>query len=99
MATLHIDLQEGWEGDEVLIYVDGVECRHVPEARTRNQIGLAMQIEADTAPGRRTIAISVPGRALEGVHVIDIKDEHWVAVSVQGDRLIFHDQPELYGYV
>ena len=99
MATVHIDLQEGWDGDDVLIFLDGIQCRRIPEARTRTQIGLATQIEQETSPGRRTIAVSVPGRSLQGTHVIDVKDEHWVAVSIEENRLTFRDQPELYGYV
>ena len=59
--------------------------------------GLATQIEQETAPGRRTIAISVPGRDLEGAHVIDIMTEHWVAVSIEENRLVFRDQRQLHG--
>lgn len=98
MATLHIDFQEGWTGDQVLVTIDGVDRRTLDTVTTRTQIGLAAQIEEDVPAGRRTITITVSGRQLAGSHDVEIDDEHWVAVSIEAGRLVFNDQPELYGY-
>ena len=87
MATLTIDLQEGFEGDQVVITIDDREVFNKPGVKTRYQIGLAERVRLDVAPGSRRLRVALPGRSLQQELQVDAAATPVLAVSLAGDRI------------
>jgi hypothetical protein len=84
---LTIDLQEGFEGDQVVIAVDDREVFRKSGVKTRHQIGLAERVRLDVAPGPRRVRVSLPDKSLQQELQIDAGDDPMLAVSLVGDRV------------
>lgn len=98
MATLHVEFQEGWSGDDVIVRIGGLE-RRLAALQTRTQIGLAGDLVEEVADGPVQVEVAVPGRGQAGHYAVTVEHEHWVGVSLVDDALVFTDQAELFGYL
>ncbi len=99
MATLVIDLQEGFDGDVVVIMVDGREVFRKAGVRTRYQIGLAESVRPEVTAGRHRVAVELPDRGLSGEVELDAAATPHLAVSAQGDRLVLTLAAEPFRYL
>lgn len=87
MATLRIDLQGGFEGDAVEIWVDE-ELRHREEAaRSDPRTDLAASIPLDAPEGPADVRIALPDRGLDETVETIVAAETYVVVRVAGGRL------------
>lgn len=98
LLPLHIDFQEGWLGQDVVLVVNGNE-QAVNDVRTRLQVGLARQVVVDVPVGTVTVTVEVPSEGLRSSHEVQCSSEHFVAVSLLDGQLVFADQARTYGYV
>lgn len=96
MTTLHIELQDGWEGQSVEVRLDGALLADL-RPRTRYQIGLAEALEVEVEPGAHTLAIAV-GTGAEAREELTTDAETWVGVSLDADRLDLRVQPDPFLY-
>ncbi len=60
MPVLHINLQEGFANDTVVVRVNGQEVFNRTSVKTRLQIGLANAFEVDVPEGSADIQIALP---------------------------------------
>lgn len=99
MAKLGIDLQEGFEGDEVIVKVNGADLLHQTGVRTKGVLGLADSAEVDVADGPLNVEICVANRGITRNVSVDGKGDHYLGVSLQNDDLqtIVADEPFGYG--
>jgi|SRR5215211_6199922 len=63
MPTLHIDFQEGFRDDTVMVRVNHEEY-HKPHLRTRLQIARAGSLEVDVRENTVDVEVVVPSREL-----------------------------------
>ena len=98
MIALTLDLQEGFEGDLVVIAVDGRELYRKSGIRTRLQIGLAERVRLDVEPGRHLLRVSLPGRNAQGERHFDAESEPVLAASLINGRIDI-GPPKAPGYL
>ena len=99
---LHIELQEGWSGDLVVVTVDG-KSAFEGRPKTRMQTGYAAGVEVDLpdAGGGRPVRLEValPERGIVVQHEVEAGPETWVGLTLAGDEVRMRDQPTQFGYV
>lgn len=83
-GELTIALEEGFEGQHVVVAVDGEVVLDDPEVRTRRQIGLARSVPVPLPEGDHVIGVRV-----DGVERLSVRVEagavRWVAISRAAD--------------
>jgi hypothetical protein len=99
MGTLHIHLQEGFEGDEVVVDTGGTAAYRTPEARTRPQLGVAEMAEVQVPDGEVEVTIRVPGRGLTRAVRVSVVGAAYLGVSLEGNRIETRVSAEGFGYV
>ena len=87
MATLTVDLQEGFEGDEVEVFVDGERRWREDGVTTNVAISLAASVPLDVPDGSANVRVAVPARGLEAELAVDAAGEIHLAVNVAGGQL------------
>ncbi|MDF3144740.1 MULTISPECIES: hypothetical protein [unclassified Streptomyces] len=99
MSVLRIALQEDFQGEHVVVTVDGTVVLDDPSVHTRRQIGLARSIEVPVRDGGITVEVSVHGGPRESVE-IDTTVSKAVLVDLDADgRLTVRASGDLPGYV
>ncbi|MGV9559204.1 hypothetical protein [Streptomyces sp. NPDC003401] len=99
MSVLHIALQEDFQGEHVVVAVDGTVVLDDPSVRTRRQIGLARLLEVPVRDGGVTVEVSVRGGPRESVE-IDTTVTKAVLVGLGADDgLTLRARGDLPGYV
>jgi hypothetical protein len=87
LITLTLDLQEGFEGDQVVLAIDGRELYRKNGIRTRLQIGLAERVQLSVEPGQHILKVSLPGRSMQGERHFNAESEPVLAVSLIDGRI------------
>lgn len=100
-VVIHIALQEGFEGEIVVIRVNGNEVFHKPNVKTRLQIGIADFIEVGIQKGSVNVEVALPLRNLSKSIVLQVSTPIYVGVSVTRDDRIVYTEPrrEPFGYL
>ena len=98
MPTLTIDLQEGFEGEEVVVCVDGREAARRGGVRTKRTLGLADSLEVEVPEGTATVEIAVPSRKLEKSVEVHSGKTPYLGVSLSGGQITVLPYPEPFGY-
>ncbi len=81
MPLLRVDLQDGFEGDEVVVRLDGAPVFHGEAVRTRMQVGVAEIVETPVDAGRHRLEIHLPQRDLAIEREIEVEGATHVGVS------------------
>lgn len=99
MADLHIALEEGYEGETVVVTVDGDEVFRDDDVRTRYQIGLADSVDVTVASGACEVVVALPDRGLERTYTVDMSGDRWMGLSLGEDGQL-HERisGEMFGY-
>jgi len=102
MAKLGIHLQDGFDGDEVVVKVDGKVRLQRDGVTTRRVLGLAEHVELEVADGPLALEVAIPNRGLERTIAAEARGELHLGVSIAhgGEaelRLILRDTPFGYG--
>jgi hypothetical protein len=98
MPLLHVDLQEGFGGEPVLITVNGRELFRKDGVRTRTQIGLADSVEETLPAG--DIRIEVTARGTTHAIAAPLSADLYLGVSITPEGRIVHKQSaHAFGYV
>lgn len=99
VGTLHIALEDGFTGDDVIVRVDGHEVVR-PQVQTRWQIGLADSFELESDDRSCHVEVEVPARGAATALDVEADDEIWLGVSISADGdLTPRVSPEPFGYV
>ncbi len=101
MVLLHIALQEGFEGDTVVIRVNGKEVFRKPSVKTRLQTGYADSLEVNVQEGPVNVEVTLPARNLSESIEFRASGRVYLGVSVTRDGRISYKEPrtEPFGYV
>ena len=98
MPLLHVDLQEGFAGEHVVVTVNGHEHFRKDGVRTRTQIGLADSFELTLPAGPARIEVTARGATRQ----IDValSADLYIGVSISPDGTIVDRQStQAFGYV
>jgi hypothetical protein len=99
MATLRIDLQDGFQDDDVVVKIDGKERLRQAGVTTKKVLGLAGSVTVDVPDGKRSIELSVPGRGVTKQVDVDTETTTHVGLSLAGQdvTVLVRDKPFGYG--
>lgn len=100
LASLHVALEEGFDGEEVVVLVDGREVFSCAAVRTRLQIGLAKSFDVEVAPGRHAVECRLTTRGRTVARRVEVAGATWVGVSLARDGdARWRVSSEPFGYV
>ena len=87
MATLTVDLQDGFDGDAVEVVVDGERRWHEDAVTTNVAVSLAASVPLEVPDGPAVVRVAVPGRGLEAQLAVEAAGEVHLAANVADGRL------------
>lgn len=100
MATLQVHLQEGFEGEPVVLRLGGRIVADRPSVSTRPQLGLAEIVRLDVPPGHHVLEVALPARHRSEEIPFDLDRELHLALSLERDGTLRHRSSEsTFGYV
>ena len=94
-----IDLQEGFENDEVSIFDKQKKIFKAENVKTRTQIGLATSLEVELSGEKANLRIAIPSRNINEKKEITLTDNLHIAVSVTEENKLdwkLSDSPFFY---
>jgi hypothetical protein len=101
MPTLKIDLQEGFDGDHVIVEVDGRVVLDKDGVRTRMQVGLAESLQVETGAQAQVLA-RLPEKGCERTETVPVQEKPNLGIFVNDEGVHFKYPPEgqvMFGYV
>lgn len=87
MPTIRIALQDGFEGDTVVIKVNGKEVFNQESVKTKRQIGKAAAFEFEVDEGPTSVEVSLPLRNLSETIALKVSGEVYLGISVIENRI------------
>lgn len=99
MAQLHVALQEGFEGETVVIRVAGKEVFRKDSVTTKLQIGFAESFEMNVEEGPVNLEIALPSKALSKAIDLQVTNTIYVGVSVIAGQVEYRISQDQFGYV
>jgi hypothetical protein len=93
---INVALQDGFDGDEVAIRIDGEET-YRDRVTTRTQISHAADMQLEAPDGPFTLEVDVPTRGVRESFQIDPRAQPNVAISLLDGRLVAA-YPERLGF-
>lgn len=97
--SLVIDLQEGFEGDKVVVSLDSREVFRKAEVRTRYQISRAESITLEATPGRHAVEVSLPDKDIAEAITIDVRATPFLGVSLERGALVLKPSSDPFRYL
>jgi hypothetical protein len=96
-VRLHVALQEGFDGDRVVVII-GDSRFEFASLSTRNQIGLADEVEVGAPPGGIEVRVALPDRSLDSGSEHVLRTETWLAVNLASGLVEFAWSEEPFFY-
>src|SRR2546421_5858226 len=96
---LQVDLQDGFDGDEVTVKVDGHVAFHDQQVSTLTVIGRAATFTVDTGASGVDVDVELPGRQLRDSFRVDVTATPHLGISVSGGQLSHRVSSEAFGYM
>lgn len=87
MVRLHIDLQEGFANDTVVVSVNQDEVFNQPAVQTKLLLGYAETFVVEVPAGLTSVEVALVERQIAEVFELTLTTDTYVGVSVQGDRI------------
>jgi hypothetical protein len=91
MTTLCIALQDGFEGELVVVKVDGKEVFKHDHVKTKHQIGKAASFEVDVKEGPARVEVSLPLKGLAKIIDLKVSGDVFLGVSLTENNKIKHN--------
>jgi hypothetical protein len=98
MGTLRIDLQDGFDNDDVRIKVNGKEVYHRGDVTTKLLLGLADTTQTKVDDGAAEVEVAVPSRGLSQTERVEARGNVYLGVSVEAGRLRLNKSETPFGY-
>lgn len=98
MTGLIIDLQNGFENDEVIVRAAGRELLKKTHVKTNLAISLAESCPVEVGEGPVSVEVLVPSRNLRGAVEIDPARTPYLGVSIREGELELKPSESLFFY-
>jgi hypothetical protein len=95
---IHLALQDGFDGDDVVLRVAGSEAYRGENITTRTQISHAADMQLEVPDHPFTLEVDVPTRGVRESLQIDPHDHANVTLSLRDGRVVA-EFPEQIGFV
>ena len=99
MARLHIALHDGFQGNHVVITVDGNIVFDRSGVTTDLRISRADAIDVDVAAASAEVAVTVNPGAIAGAVTVDIAEAPFLAIDLTEGQLRFTHSREPFAYL
>lgn len=99
MATLVLDLQDGFADDTVTIHIDGKEKYHKVSVSTDYALGLADSVKIQVPSGSAQIQITVLSRHISELVELMVSETVYIGVSILEDRIHHQFSDERFIYL
>lgn len=98
MPPVRIALQDGFEGDTVIVKVNGKEVFKQENVKTKRQIGKAASFEVEVEEGPVNVLVSLPLKNLSETIVFKVSDKVFLGVSIAEDKIEHKVSSEPFHY-
>jgi hypothetical protein len=98
MPAVRIALQDGFEGDPVVVKVNGKEVFKQDNVKTKRQIGKAASFEVEVEEGSANVEVSLPLKNLSETIAFKVSGEVYLGVSIAEDRIEHRVSSEPFRY-
>ncbi len=98
LHQLHIDLQEGFTDDTVIVNVDQTEVFNKHNVQTKLLLGYADTFEVQVPAGLVKVEIVVPTQKLSKTIELPISKSTYLALSLQGNQIDYMVSDTPFGY-
>lgn len=99
MVILKLDLQDGFEGDLVIIKVNSSEVFRKENVKTRLTVGYALSIDVDIPAGNNNIEVSLPQKGINGEISIKTSEPVSMGISIEENKIIFRTSESNFFYL
>ena len=99
MIALTIDLQEGFKGDKVVLYVNGEEVYRKNQVKTKRLLGMAGSFTTEVETGPVNVEIRVATQDLAETIPLQVSSDTYLGISVVNGMIdpIVSEEPFGYG--
>jgi len=98
MASLVIDLQEGFSGDTVKVEVNGVPLFNKTDVDTDYSIGRSDSISVDSVEGSISVTVSVPTANLTDAIVLDADESPYLGIYLEDGEIKYRTSDHAFDY-
>jgi len=95
---MRIDLQEGFNSDDVEVYVNGAKVRDWKDVTTKRMLGLAASAEFEVPDGALDIEVKVPTKNLAKTFSVASSDTPNLGISIHNGELKSITSKKRFGY-
>jgi len=95
---MRIDLQEGFNSDDVEVYVNGAKVRDWKDVTTKRMLGLAASAELEVPDGALDIEVKVPTKNLAKTFSVASSDTPNLGISIHNGELKSITSKKRFGY-
>jgi hypothetical protein len=99
MALLKIDFQDGFNGDLVVVKINGEEVFNKENIKTRLEISYADSFEIDVSTGQIIVEVSLPKKKISKAYPLESSAPIYLGLSVQDDKLICKKSKDMFYYL
>ena len=94
MALLHIALQEGFRGDDVVVRVQGEEVFRKEDVTTRSQIGYADSFEVEAEGEEVKVEVLLPLKKLSETVMLQVPPTEYLGLSINEGKIDYRTKRE-----
>jgi hypothetical protein len=98
IATLQLDLQDGFADDLVVVRVNGIEVFRKEGVTTKLLLGYADSFQVRVPEGSVDVEVVVPSRNLSRTVSIRISQKSYLGVSIQDGKIEYLERNEPFPY-
>lgn len=98
MTTLRIALQDGFEGDPVVVSVNGKQVFDQENVKTKRQIGNARSFDVKVDEETANVEISLPSRKLSERITVKMDGKVYLGISITRNRIEHKVSAEPFHY-
>ena len=99
MMQLRIDLQDGFEGDTVVVKINNKELYRKKGVKTELTLGYADSLETEVPEGQNTIEIELPEKNIFESISLTVSSPVYLGLSVSDGKIVARQSKEFFAYL
>ena len=99
MMLLRIDLQDGFEGDTVVVKINNKELYRKKGVKTQLTLGYADSLETEVPEGQNTIEIELPEKNIFESISLTVSSPVYLGLSVSDGKIVARQSKEFFAYL
>lgn len=99
MVLLRIDLQDGFEGDNVIVKINSKEVYRKEGVKTELTLGYADSLEVEVAEGHCIVEVALPGKGIAESISLNVFAPVYLGLSVSDGKIIQRRSETFFAYL